>query len=169
MVWTTDITSVLNQWNQMGVFSYVLPFLLIFSVVFAILSKTKIFEDNRAVNAVISLAIGLLSLQFDFVSTFFATIFPRFGVGLAVLLVAIILIGIFYPGDEYKTLKWVGYVVGIGVIIWAIANWGFWNDDLGISWFIQENFWALIILGAVITAIVLVAKGGSTKSKKAEE
>jgi len=68
----TTITGVLNVWNNMGVFSYVIPFLLIFAVVFAILKKTGILgDDNDGILAIIAVAIGLLSLQFDFVSKFF--------------------------------------------------------------------------------------------------
>ena len=37
-----SITDVLNTWADLGVFSYVIPFLLIFAVVYAILEKTKI-------------------------------------------------------------------------------------------------------------------------------
>lgn len=38
-----SITSVLNNWADMGVFRYVLPFLIIFSIVFAVLQKTGLF------------------------------------------------------------------------------------------------------------------------------
>ena len=82
----TSITDVLNIWNEMGVFSYVIPFLLIFAVVFAILKKTGMLssrsadgkgDDNNGILAIISVAIGLLALQFDFVAEFFSIIFPR--------------------------------------------------------------------------------------------
>ena len=41
-----DLASILNNWNQMGMFSIVFPFLIIFAIVFAILQKTKIFGDS---------------------------------------------------------------------------------------------------------------------------
>ena len=40
------IGNMLFQWEQAGVFSYVLPFLLIFAVVFGILSKTGVFKEK---------------------------------------------------------------------------------------------------------------------------
>ena len=164
MVWSATITGVLNQWNEMGVFSYVLPFLLIFAVVYAVLSKIKIFEDNKGVNAVIAAAIGLLSLQFDFVSTFFATIFPKFGVGLAILMFILILMGLAYQGEGKANLKWVGWVAGIGVAIWAIYSWRFWGDELGFGFWIEQNFWALIVLGVIIGAVIAVVKSGGKKA-----
>ena len=44
---------------------YVLPFLLVFTLVFAILDKTKLLgEEKRQINAIMSLVIGLILLAF---------------------------------------------------------------------------------------------------------
>lgn len=156
------ITDVLNTWNEIGVFSYVIPFLLIFAVVFAILKKTKILGDeNDGILAIISVALGLLSLQFDFVSVFYADIFPKFGIGLSIFLVLIIFLGFFTPKEDKDKGKhsWIGYVIGIGVVIWALNSWGDWIGYGFGGWF-QEYFWSLIILGAIIGIIVKVASGG---------
>jgi len=167
MVWQTSITDVLNQWQQIGVFSYVLPFLLIFAVVFAIISKTKIGEGNKAVSAIIAMAVGLLSLQFDLVPTFFATIFPRVGVGIAIILAVIILLAVFYGGDVGH-MKWVGYIAAIGVPIWALVNWDWfgWGDQFGIGFWIQENFWSLAIAAIVIFAIYFISKSPTAPGAK---
>ena len=159
----TTITEVLNIWNEMGVFSYMIPFLLIFAVVFAILSKTKVLDDNKAILAIISVAIGLLALQFDFVSEFFAVIFPRFGIGLAVFLALIIFLGFFYPEKDGKlggSVKWIGWVIGIGIAIWALSSWDQWSSHVGFGGWFVEYVWALIILGVLIAVIVIVAKSG---------
>jgi len=157
------------MWNQMEVFSYVIPFLLIFAVVFAILKKTKILgDDNGGILAIISVSIGLLSLQLDFVSEFFMIIFPRFGIGLSIFLVLLIFIGFFIPhGDHeglFKKLGWVGYVIGIGAVIWAFSEWDQWGDFGGFGGWFSENIWALLILGGVIAVIVITA--GKGKGKK---
>jgi hypothetical protein len=161
------ITEVLNIWNEMGVFSYVIPFLLIFAVIYAILEKTEILGENKAIGAIVSVAVGLLALQFDFVSEFFAIIFPRFGVGLALFLTILIFLGFFTPEDEHGKLgwsvKWVGWVVGIGIFIWALSSWDQWSGQVGFGgWFVQ-NVWALIILGVVIGVIIAIAKSGKNK------
>jgi hypothetical protein len=164
------ITDVLNTWNELGVFSYVIPFLLIFAVVFAILQKSKILgDDNRTIDAIVAAAIGLLSLQFDYVSTFFATIFPRFGIGISIFLVALIFIGFFYkPQDGVDAwggkLKWIGWIVGIGIIVWALTSWGDWSGGgVGVTDWFGEYFWALIILAAVIGVIIWVTKKRGTE------
>jgi len=171
------ITDVLNVWNDMGVFSYVIPFLLIFAVVFAILDKTKILHrddrENRGILAIIAVAVGLLALQLDIVSEFFAVIFPRFGIGLSIFLTAIIFIGFFLPEFNEKTgmaQKWIGYVVGIGVIIWALSAWDEWTSDVGFGGWFTDNFWALLVLGIIITVnIVTTRNKTSSKSEGKKE
>lgn len=167
MVWANSITNILNTMADMGVFSYVIPFLLIFAVVFAILQKTKILGENRSVEAIVAIAVGLLALVNDHVPRFFATIFPRFGIGLSIFLVLIILVGFFYTEDNGKpgaALKWIGWLTGIGVVVWALVDWNFWGDGLGFSSWFGEYFWALIVLAIIIAVVVVVAKSGSRET-----
>jgi len=169
----TTITEVLNIWNEIGVFSYVIPFLLIFAVVFAILDKTKMLSgkdsDNKGIIAIIAVSVSLLSLQFDFVSEFYSIIFPRFGIGLSLFLVILIFLGFFYsPKDDGAwsgKVAWVGWTVGIGVFIWALSSWDQWSNYSGFGGWFTENVWALIILG-ILVAIILTVKGSSKSDSK---
>jgi len=156
-----SITEVLNQWNTIGIFSYVLPFLIIFAATFGILSKIEIFKENRAVDTIIAFAIGLLALQLDFIPIFFREIFPRYAMAVAILLVFVILVGFFIANDEakkyFKDYAWVGIVVAVAVILWSLSAWQWGGDNFGIgSWF-EDNFWAIVIaivIGVVIWTIV---------------
>lgn len=154
------ITTLLNQMEFMGVFAYVIPFLLIFAIIFAILDKTKILGDNRAIAAIIGIAVGLLALQFDIVSTFFANIFPKFGVGIAIFLVLVILIGFFTKEEDVnKNMGWIGWVLGIIVVIWAISNWSVWGiGNNTIFWQIQQYLGWIILIAIIIVAIVMITK-----------
>lgn len=159
------ITDALNSWNEMGVFSYVIPFLLIFAIVYAILDKTKLLSgdggENKGIIAIIAVSVGLLSLQFDIVSNFFAVIFPRFGVGISIFLCFIIFVGFFMPAAENgKGLKngVIGWVIGIGVIVWAFSSWGQWNSGSGVGGWFGEYIWSLIVLGIIVGLIVFASK-----------
>jgi len=170
----TTITEVLNIWNNMGVFSYLIPFLLIFAVVFAIMDKTKMLSgkdgENKWIIAIIAVSIALLSLQFDFVSEFFAVIFPRFGVGLSLFLVVLIFLGFFYPENNKDgwsgKVAWIGWVVGIGVFLWALSSWDQWNSYGGFGGWFADNVWALIILGILIAIIIITVRSGKGKSPR---
>ena len=150
-----DIGNFLLQLEQLGVFSFLLPFLIIFALIFGILSRINIFEDNKAINAIISLSVGLMALQFGFVSNFFSEIFPRLGIGLSIILVFLIVLGLFMDPEE----KWMNYIMlGIGVIIvisilvqsaaFSGSSFGFWvRDRAGL-------IITLIVIGGLIAAAI---------------
>jgi len=133
-------------------FRLVLPFLLIFAAVYAILTKIPVFKDNKGASVVASLAIGLLSIQFSAVPDFFDVIFANFGIGLAILLIALILVGAFL-GEDDKPYKWIFF--GLGVLIFLIvtftslSSWSF----VGSWWWNQYG--ALIIVGIVVIGAVV--------------
>ena len=153
---------LLQMMQQYGFFAYVLPFLLIFALIYAILVKIEIFKDNKGAAIIIAIAIGLLSLQFNYVTDFFSVIFPNLGIGLSLLLCAIILAGAFIPGET--SFKWIFF--GLGAIIFLIValvsfsnyrfqgSWewtGWWNMYGGIVFF-------LLIFAGVIVAVVVANK-----------
>jgi len=162
------ITDVLNSWSNMGVFSYVLPFMLLFAVIFAFLEKTGILgKNNKSISVIVSLTISLMALQFEFVSSFFATIFPKFGVGLAIFLVLMLFVGFFIPeGERAKNLGWIGWVLGIGIVVWATFGFFQWSVayESGIAW-LGDYFWTLVLLVGMVVLIVLGVKGGNEKGK----
>jgi hypothetical protein len=165
MVW--KIVEILNYWNAIGVFSYVIPFLLIFAVVFAILDKGKILNNNRGINTIVAAAIGLLALQFDMVPVFFANIFPKMGVFLAVVLVILIFLGFVGLKNDgsHKGIVAVGIIAAVLVVWWALSDfWWIGNGYYGGNfWFwFEDYFWSLVVLGTVIGAIVWVGKSGSS-------
>ena len=164
-----DIGNLLSYWEQAGVFSYVLPFLLIFAIVFGILTRTNIFgQGNRALNAVVSVVVGLLALQFSIVPIFFSDIFPRLGIGLSVILVLLILIGMFLPAKNVSAVNYllmgVAVIVFIVIITKSFGELGFGSSNIG--YFIYSNLPAIIIIIIVIVAIGAVVVGGSKKIPK---
>ncbi len=153
---------LLAKWSQAGFFSYLLPFLLIFSLVFGILTRTNIFKDNKVVNGIIALAVALMSLQFDFVPQFFTQIFPRVGIGLAIILGILILVGLFIdPKSNAINYILLGIgVVTVGAVIiqsagavgWASGQW--WQDN-----------WALVVGGIFLIIVIAVVIGAASKKQ----
>ena len=143
--------NLLSQMEQAGFFAYILPFLLIFALVFGILTRTQIFKDNKAINAVIALVVGLLSLQFDFVPIFFSEIFPRLGVGLAIILALLILAGLFFDPRN----KLVNYsLLAVGIIIFLVVliqtfGWVGWT-----SGFLLYDSWPTIVMVIIVLAVL---------------
>ncbi len=156
-----SLADLLNQWQSYGIFDLLLPFLLIFALVFGILSSTGILGGQRGINVIIALVIAAMSLQLGFVQRFSQEIFPRLGVGLMVILALLILVGLFIAKDEVRYWYW--GLAAIGVIVFLVVaaksgdafGWGFG------SYGTQELIGWVILAVGVIGVIIAVASGGA--------
>ena len=158
------IGNMLSQWEQAGFFTYLLPFLLIFALVYGILTQVKLFKDNKSINGIIALVVGLMALQFPMVSQFFAEIFPRLGIALSIILVIMIILGLFLNSkDDGDFMKWVLLgVAGIILVIVLIKTAGALGWSSG--WWWQDN-WSMIVGVAFILAIIGIIVAGSNPKK----
>jgi hypothetical protein len=155
------------QWEAAGIFQYALPFLLIYALVFGLLSKLNIFtskgeggtvKENKGINVIIALAVAFMSLQFNMVSMFFSEIFPRFGVALSIILVILVLGGIFIPTN--KDNNW--FMVALALVVFVIIGTVVYNSLSAFGWSIGgpgwSSFWnqygAIIIFGVLIIAVI---------------
>jgi len=121
------------------------------------------------VSAIIAAAVGLLALQLDTVSVFFATIFPKLGIGIALFFVILIFIGFFYePADGKTPLRYFGWILGIGVALWAIVSWQDWFGGYYSfpSW-INENLTLIIVALVFIGIIYFMLRTKKPKKSKA--
>jgi hypothetical protein len=161
-----QIGQLLTDWEQAGVFAYMLPFLLIFALVFGLLSKINIFggqdpSKGKGINAIIAVAVALMALQFDVVSVFFAEIFPRMGVALSIILVLLVVGGLFIPTN--KENNW--FLVALSVVVFIIIATVVFNSMDALGWLSNlpwlENIWnqygSIIIFVAVIVAVIVAA------------
>ncbi len=156
-----SIGEILGDLQDIGFFFYVVPFLIIFAIIFAILEKSGWLGDNKAVKTIVSAGVGLLAIQFGIVQEFFNIIFPRMGVGLAIILVALIFIGFFVKSDKTKELKWIGYVLAAVIIIWALMSWGSFGGYGSYSFWdiLEENGIGLLAIAAFIGAFIAITGG----------
>jgi len=170
-----DIGNILAQWQAAGVFSYALPFLLIFALTFGLLIRVGLFttkdasgeRPNKSINAIIALSVSLMALQFDFVSLFFSEIFPRFGVALSVILVILILGGLFMPMGN-KGFSWILILVVmviIGIVIFqSLESFGY---NAGYWW--RNNLGSLLGWAVLIGLIIAVVAGSTSSEPTAPE
>jgi len=157
------VGNVLAQWEAMGVFSHLLPFLLLFALVFGLLMRIKIFtqgsdgkEPNKAINAIIALSVALMSLQFNFVSLFFAELFPRVGIALSIILVILVVGGLFLPSNS-KGFSW-GLIATVFVIIavvlyQSLEAFGYTGIGALFRYNLGNIFGVVIFLGLVIAVV----------------
>ena len=163
-----NAVDLLNQWETAGVFDYLLPFLLIFAVVFGILETTKVLGEHKGIHTIVALVIGLFTMRYFQVGEFIGVIFANFGIALSVILVLIILTGLFVTkksreGWALNTSKLA--LLAVIIVVIASINEFAW---FGSYWW-QNNWvsllWVAIVVGIII-AFVTYNKENSEGSKE---
>ncbi len=155
----------------------ILPFVLIFTIVFAVLQKSKIFGDGKKqIDAIVALIFGLIVISFGNATGIILQLIPFLAVSLVIILVLLILLGSFSAeGEFFKTfpnwLKWV-LIVGsvLAVIIAVVIVTDFWqtlNDWLFISE--DSNLLMNIIFIAIIVGAIVAVTVSSSKTKSSKK
>ncbi len=161
--------TILQHW----VFTqFILPFLLIWTIVFALLQKTKILgEGKQQLDAIVAFVIGLIFVSAVFPKVVVGNLILFLTVSIIVMFVGLLLWG-FISGGELKagilTNNAVKWIIGIGIflilvgaVFWAT---GIWDEVLNMlfkqSW--SSSFWtnfSFIVVIAAALAIVLKGAG----------
>ena len=139
-----------------------LPFLLVFVLVFAILQKSKILGEGKAqIDAMVALVIGLILIGVPQPREIIVGIMPWLAVGIAVILVFLILYG-FVAGDLSSAPKWMKITFGIlaglftiGVVLYVTGLWGYIGDWLSKG--DSSNVWMNVLMVALVIGAMAVA------------
>lgn len=155
-----------------------LPFLLVFVVVFAILQKSKILGEGKAqMDSLVALVIGFLLIGVKQPRDIIVGLMPWMAVGVAVILVFLILYG-FVAGDLSKAPPWMKATFGIlaglftiGVVIYVTGLGGvmkgWFSGGSGDLW--PNVIIVILIVGAMIIAVVGGKKGGSKSGHESSD
>jgi len=182
--------------RDFGLFEVVLPFLLVFTITFAVLEKTKILgtvkvhgtEDtipNKNLNSMVSFVIALLVVATANIVRAINESLPNIILLLVASISFLILIGVFVKDEldftkEHPTWnKWFIVLMFIGVILiflnaiyMGIAGEEVSVLEYAIGWTINNwsgtIFGAIIILIVVIVAIILVTSTPKSHKGKKE-
>lgn len=148
----------------------VLPFILVFVVIFAILQKSKILgEGKKQIDALVALVIGLLVVSFSYATGVIVSLIPFLAVGTVVILVFMLLYGMaFVKKDSFDLPDWVRGTIGIlaalGVIIATLIATGGWEYIMDLyEGSDNGSFW---ISNALIIALVIGAFFALTRKDK---
>ena len=114
-----DLYDLIFQWQNYGIFDIALPFLLIFTLSYAVLDKTKILgKKNKNINIIVALVLGFLFLQNPFLLASLQGLLPNVSFALVVLLLFLLIVGVLM-GDKYA--EWKGMTFNVAALIAVIA------------------------------------------------
>lgn len=174
-----NFNDLINQWSSIGVFDIILPLLLIFTVVYAILDRTHIFGKNKgSINAIIALAISLLTIQNVAVTSFFKIIFSQVAFGLAILLAVVLLTALVLGRKDTHVWRMIIMVIGFLVFIWIFSRaadeyqryYGVYAFGLFTSdWWVMNAPWIILLAVVAVVVIAVSASGSGGTGKKLKD
>ena len=181
----SPLANAIEFLKRFGLFDIVLPFLLVFTLVFAILEKTKILGADekklakKNLNSMVAFVVALLVVATNKIVTTINTALPNIILLLVVVFAFLLLISIFHKSEELDFRSahkgWYAFFVSalfVGVIfvfLGAIPT----SDGrtwLGYGWaYVLENWGGSVVSSFVLLGIVLLAIVFITYSSKRTE
>ncbi len=149
-----------------------LPFLLVFTIIFAILQKTQILgKDKRQIDALVSLAIGLIVIAYGQATGIIVRLIPILAVTAVVILVFMLLYGMVFAEGKFDMNKYlkggIGIAVGIVVIVSVLILTGGLNYIIDFYYRTEgTGLLANIVFIAIAAAAVIAVAAGGKKEKE---
>ena len=149
----------------------ILPFLLVFAMVFAVLQKTEIFgKGKRQADAIVALVTGLLVVSVGYATNIIVNLIPFLAVSLVVILVFLLLWGMAYKEGAFEVpekIRWLfgglAAVVVIIAVLYFSGGWTYIKDMISgetSAWITNIVF--IVLIGIAIA--VVVGFGGEKKA-----
>ena len=188
MAGESNLREVIGFLDDIGVYDVVLPFLLVFTIVYAILEKTRLFGTDeiqgkhytkKNINSMVAFVMGFLVVASTKLVETINTTFAHVTLLLMLSVLFLMLIGSFYREGEDVYLKGAGrtfftIIMFIGIVLiflnalgWLEVIGDFFADNIGEPWFVS------IILVVVLTAVLVWitsdrGKGAAPKPKNTD-
>lgn len=156
-------SNVAASLQNFGVIDFLLPFILVFTIVFAVLQRTKILGDNKNFNVILALVLGLLfvlphltgsyPLGYDPVAVMNQSL-PSISLVAIAAIMLLLLMGIFGT-DFSKTAAPIIALVALGFVVYIFgASLNLWNGPYdAFSWWtpdVTELLIVILVFGLIV-------------------
>lgn len=189
---TSTFRGIIEFFDRIGIYDVVLPFLLVFTVLFAILEKTKIFGTEKVggeeytkknLNAMTSFVMAFLVVASTKLVKIINEALGNVVIFLIIIISFLILIGSFFSEKEEVILKegpWrTTFMIAVlaGIILIFLAAIPTESDESWLKWFWEwivdnwQNDWvaAIIFLIVIVIFIALITRGPGKKKEEKKE
>ena len=170
-------TDLFRWFVRLGIQDSLLPFLLVFTIIFAILQKVNLFgEDRKNIHVVLALIIGLLFVIPHVTNTYpikadpveiINNAIPNVGVLIIAIIMVLLIVGVFGHKLNIKgsPLAMVVILLAFGFVLYIFGQAAGWWHTSGFpslfSWLGNPETRAMLIILAVFLIIVFFIIGGS--------
>jgi len=172
--------------QNVGVADVLLPFILVFTIIFAIMEKVKILgEKSRRYNVMIAIVIGLAVViphilspsQYDVVNIMNRAL-PNVSIFIVAIVAVLLLVGVIWPSKQFKfgaTVRgWftlIAFIIVVAIFTYAAGWWGpFGAAGYLPTWlyFLQDPGTIALIVIILIFIIIIAYISGGEEGKEGE-
>ena len=155
----------LVQLEQFGLLDAILPFILIFAIIFTVLSTTKVLgEGKKNINTLVALVMGLLVVIPHVLGTYppgqdvvniINTALPNVSLLIVIVVAALVLMGIFRPNKEGVPGGGFFAFLSAGAIIYIFGLSAGWWQTIGFFSFLSNPDIQMIVVILLVFALVI--------------
>ena len=182
MAQETAFRSVLTFLGEIGVYDVILPFLLVFTIVFAILEKTKILGvekigdtqvTKKNINSIVAVSVALLVVASTQLVGVINTVMANVVLLLILAICFLLLVGVFMQSGEFSLKEYKGWAtffmffMFVGIVAIFLHAFGWLETLLGVFVFFEE-WGAGVIFLIIILGIMFYITSDPKKSKQKE-
>lgn len=183
----TPLQSAIGFFQDFGIFDVVLPFLLVFTIMFAILEKTMILgsEGNdgktpkKNLDSMVAFVVALLVVATNKVVTAINDALPNIVLLIVIVLMFLIMVGMFHKTGEMDFMSkhkgWAIFLIVITFIAIVLVFLGAIRMDSGETVlgytldYIIENFGGVLFTSIVVIVMFVLALALITRGPKKTE
>lgn len=179
-----DFNSIIYTLQTWGVLDFLLPFFLVFTIVFAVTKSIHLFKDNKSFQVVIATVVALLfviphytgtyPLGYDPVEVINQSL-PSVALVAIFVVMLLLVLGLMGAGFSDKIAPFINILI-IGFIIYIFgSSLNLWNSPTDtFGWWSSELTEILLILGVFGLVVWFITKedkqlDAAAKTKKEEE
>jgi hypothetical protein len=166
MVSIFNLSYSLQQWQQIGIFDVMLPFMLIFAILFAILQKTNIFGGRKGIDAIVAMAMAFMAIINPFVTDLMKVILQNAVIAILLMVAIMLLFGLILGSKKPKIWHLFGWVTGLIILVWLVGRVADYYElyypgtvVFSTMWWNNNLPWMIPIFIIIIFAIVVVSSG----------
>lgn len=169
-----DFISMLSYLENMGFFDIFLPFVLTFTITYAVLARSKILGDKRNYNLIVAFVLAILVARSKYVTGIINRLLPNIAILMIIILMFLLLLGLF-AGKKVEIKNWaygIAVLLSLGLIIWALAA-DYIGENLNIPewlYYIDDQTKAILVFaGALVLVIIFFMLSGKEREKQEQE
>ena len=163
-----DARSIFYELESIGFYEYILPFMLVFVIIFAILEKTKIFGTEGTgpktnINVVIALIIGFLVLADPAIVAWMNGYLSRMAFFIVLGIMMMLVVSMFGGSSSFNGGGTIlGIVVALVALLWTLSSGTYGVSTPNWFYYIESYLSTILLVGLFIGFIWMVAFAGKS-------